>query len=384
MAERIGIVAVAQTKFEKKKGHQRFQEMLWEVVKNVREQTGLSYGKGQIDNAVTCSDDIFDCRTISDAPMGDLVGAHYGPEEKNAQDGLQGVFYAAAQVASGHSEITIVAGHCKESQAASRNMITHCAFDPIFSRQVGLDYLNAAALQARVYIDRCKVKPEQLAAAVVRDRRNGALNPKAQLRQAVTVNQVLNSRMVCDPLRELEIYPQSDGAVALILATETRAKKLCKNPVWILGAGNCYDAHYLGDRDLAQSKSLELAAKRAYKMAKIKNPAKELDLLELCAGYSYEELLFLEGLGIVGPGKAGAFISSGATDLGAEIPVNASGGKLCGNPLMLGGMARAAECVLQLRGEAGEHQVQGAKKALAQGTTGPAGQHHCVMIFSNQ
>jgi acetyl-CoA C-acetyltransferase len=384
MAERIGIVAVAQTRFEKKKSNQRFQEMLWEVVKDVREQTGLSFGKGQIDNAVTCSNDFFDCRTISDAPMGDLVGAHYGPEEKNDQDGLQGVFYAAAQVASGHSEITIVAGHCKESQVASRNMVTHCAFDPIFSRQVGLDYINAAALQARVYIDRYKVKPEQLAAAVVRDRRNGALNPKAQLRQAVTINQVLNSKMVCDPLRELEIYPQSDGAVALILAGETRAKKLCKNPVWILGAGNCYDAYYLGDRNLAESKSLELAAKRAYKMAKLKNPAKELDLLELCAGFSYEELLFLEGLGIAAPGKAGAFISSGATDLGGELPVNASGGKLCGNPLMLGGMARAAECVLQLRGEAGEHQVQGAKKALAQGTTGPAGQHHCVMIFSNQ
>jgi len=383
MAERVGIVAVAQTKFEKKKGDQRFQEMIWEVVKEVREQTGLSFGPGQIDNAVTCSDDFFDCRTISDAPMGDLLGAHYGSEEKAAQDGLQAVFYAAAAVASGHSEITIVAGHCKESQS-DRNMITHCAFDPIFSRQVGLDYLNAAALQARAYYEKYKVNPEHVAAAVVRDRKNGKYNPYARLQRPVSIPEVLESNMVCDPLRELEIYPQTDGAVAFIVATASRAKKLCKNPVWIAGAGNCYDSYYLGDRELAQSAALKLAAKRACKMAGISNLKKQIDLFELSAGYSYEELLFLEGLGICPPGKAGKYIASGKTELGGETPVNASGGRLCGNPLMLSGMARAAECVLQLRGRAGERQIPGAKKALAHGTTGPAGQHHCVMVFSNK
>jgi acetyl-CoA C-acetyltransferase len=315
--------------------------------------------------------------------MGDLVGAHYGPEEKAASDGLQGIFYGAAQVASGHSDITIVAGHCKESQS-NRNMVTHCAFDPIFSRQVGMDFLNAAALQARVYYNRYKVKPEEVAAAVVRDRKNGKKNPYAQLQRPVSIHEVLESNMVCDPLREIEIYPQTDGAVALIIAAESKAKKLCKHPIWILGAGNCYDAHYLGDRDLAQSASLKLAAKRAYKMAGISDPKKQLDLLEISAGYSYEELLFLEGLGIAKPGKAGKLIASGATEIDGEIPVNPSGGRLCGNPLMLSGMARAAECALQIWGKAGERQVDGAKKALAHGTTGPAGQHHCVMIFSNK
>jgi acetyl-CoA C-acetyltransferase len=383
MAERVGIVAVAQTKFEPRKWKERFQELVWEVVKDVREQTGLGHGPGQIDNAVTCSDDFFDCRTISDAPIGDLVGAHYGPEEKAASDGLQAVFYAAACVASGHSEITLVAGHCKESQS-DRNLITHCAFDPIFSRQVGLDYLNAAALQARMYCECFGVKPEATARAVVRDRKHAMLNPKAQIQKEVTIEEVLNSPLVCDPLREMDIYPRSDGAVALIVAKESRAKKLCKQPIWILGAGNCYDAHYLGDRKLWQSASLKFAAKRAYVMAGIKNAKKELDLLELSAGYSYEELLFLEALGICNPGKAGDYIMSGATDLGGELPVNTSGGKLCGNPLIISGLARAAECVIQLRGEAGKRQVAGAKVALAHGATGPAGQHHSVMILSNK
>ena len=94
--------------------------------------------------------------------------------------------------------------------------------------------------------------------------------------------------------------------------------------------------------------------------------------------------MFLEGLGIVKPGKAGKYIMSGATDLGGELPVNTSGGKLCGNPLIISGLARVAECVLQLRGEAGERQVDKAKTALAHGAAGPASQYHCVMILSNK
>ena len=126
---RAAIVAMAQTRFEPKKGSERVQEMVWEVVKEVRDKTGLGIRSkpGDIDTAVTCSDDFFDARTISDACIGDLVGGHFGTEEKVAMDGLNAVFYAAACVLSGHSEATLVAGHCKESQGDSRNLIGYCA-----------------------------------------------------------------------------------------------------------------------------------------------------------------------------------------------------------------------------------------------------------------
>jgi len=385
MSDRVAIVAMAQTKFERKKSGQRFQEMVWEVVQQVREQTGLDFHKpGHIDNAVTCSDDFFDARTISDAPMGDLVGAHLGPEEKVSQDALQAVFYGMVGILSGHYDVTLVVAHGKESQVKSRNLITHAAFDPLFSRGVGLDYLSAAALQARAYLTKFGIRPEETAAAVVRDRRHAALNPKAQEQELVTVKEVLNSRPVCDPLRKLDIYPVSDGAVAMILAREDRAKELTDQPVWILGAGNCYDSYFLGDRNLADSHALRLAAARAYGMAGIKNPKKELDLAELSAHYSYQELLWLECLGLAENGHAGKWIAEGGTELHGEFPVNTSGGALAGNPLLVSGMARAAECFLQLRGEAEERQVKGVKRALAHGTTGPAGQHHGVMIFSNE
>jgi acetyl-CoA C-acetyltransferase len=382
MERRAAIVAMAQTRFEAKKADQRVQEMLWEVVKDVRGQTGLGIKPGEIDNAVTCSDDFFDARTISDAAIGDLVGAHLGSEEKVSQDGLQALFYAAACVLSGHSQITLVAAHCKESQSPSRNQITNAAFDPIFQRGVGLDYLNAAALQARAYLARAGASELQCAAAVVRDRAHGAKNPKARNQRPIAIADVMNSHYVCDPLKDLDIYPMTDGAIAMIVTTEERARELTKHPVFIAGAGNCYNAFYLGDRDLATDDALRFAAGRAYRMAGISDPRRELDLVEIAAQYSYQELLWLECLGLAPEGQAGEFIMSGKTNAGAELPVNLSGGMLCGNPLMLGGLARAAECYLQLRGEAGGRQKKGAKRALAQGATGPAAQHQTVMIFS--
>lgn len=385
MKQRVAIVAMAQTRFEPKKGGERVQEMVWEVVQEVREAVGLGFGKpGHIDNTVTCSDDYYDARTISDAPLGDVTGAHFSGEEKVDQDGLQGLLYAAACVLSGHSQITLLAGHCKESQAASRNMITHAACDPIFQRGVGLDYLNAAGLQARAYLAKSGATERQCAAAVARDRFHASKNLKAQCRLPVTVDQVMASRYVCDPLKELDIYPVSDGAIAMIVTTEERARELTDQPVFIQGIGNCYNAFNLGDRDLADDAALKNAAKKAFTAAGIANPKKELGLIELAAQYSYQELLWLECLGLCKSGEAGAWIESGATTLGGELPVNTSGGMLAGNPIMLGGLARAAECFLQLRGQAGERQVKGVKRALAQGSTGPASQHHSVMVLSGE
>ena len=167
----------------------------------------------------------------------------------------------------------------------------------------------------------------------------------------------------------------------MILVSEKKAKKLSKKPVWILGASNCYEAHYLGDRDLAECEALTKAAKKAYKMAGIKKPWKEIDVAEISEEYSYQELLWMEGLLFCERGEAGKLIDSGKTKLRGKLPVNPSGGMLSGNPNAVSGMVRVAEAVLQLRGKAGDRQVDGAKVALAHGVTGICGQHQAVMIL---
>jgi len=174
----------------------------------------------------------------------------------------------------------------------------------------------------------------------------------------------------------------SDGACALILAREEKAKRLTSKPIWITGIGQCYDTHNLGDRDLAKPRALELAAKMAYRMAGIDSPERDLDLIELSEYYSYQELLWMGGLGICSYEETGRMLEKGTTEISGKLPVNPSGGVLSGRPKLVAGMAGVIEAALQLRGEAGERQVEDATIALAHGSGGPCGQQHCIIILN--
>ncbi len=378
MGNRVGICAVAQTTYERNKWRERFQGMALTILESLLEQTGLEFGDSGINTAISVSDDIFDARTISDNGMTDVLGAHFRCEEKVAQDGIQAIYYGLATILSGHTDVVLVLGHCKESQPASRNMVTHMAFDPFFGRPVGLDYCGAAGLQAQAYAMRSGVTDEQLADVVVRAREDAKKNPFITETPEVTRNEVVASPMLADPIRELHAYPVSDGAVGMILASEERAKTLTKKPVWIAGVGNCMDSFFLGDRDLASNFALKRAAERAYKRAGITDPGKAFEVVELSDQYAYQRPMWLEGLGIADENKGAEWLASHG-DNGCRV--NPSGGMLAGNPMMIGGLVRAAESALQLRGDAGDRQVKDAKTALAHGVMGPAGQFHSVAIL---
>lgn len=379
MAKKVGICAVAQTPYERDKRHQRFQGMALDVLESLLEQTGLDFSEdGGINTSISVSDDVFDARTISDNAMTDVLGAHYRCEEKVAQDGAQAVYYGLATILSGHTDLVLIIGHCKESQAKSRNMVTHMAFDPFYTRPVGLDFLSAAALQAQSYMAKSFITERQLAKVVVRAREFAKKNPFTHGIETLAEDEVLNSAMLADPIRELHAYPVSDGAVGMILASEERTKKITDTPVWITGVGNCFDGFFLGDRDLAGNFALKKAAERAYRRAGIEDPKSAFDVIEISDQYAYQQPMWLEGLGLCDEGKGGRFIDDGGPD---KFHINHSGGMLAGNPIMIGGLVRAAEAALQLMGKAGDRQVNDAKRALAHGVMGPAGQFHSVAIL---
>ncbi len=379
MSKRVAICAFAQIKNEPDIWYQRFQGMLMDCFEPIMEQTGVTFDmENGIRNIVTCSDDVFDARTISDNGVTDVVGAHFRGEEKMAQDAINGIGYAMSCILSGHDDIILYMGHCKESQTESRQMNTNLAFDPFYTRPLGLDFQNANAFQAREYMEKSGITDEHLAEIVVRSRKKAAKNPFARKNEALTKNDVLNSSMLADPIRELHQYPITDWAFGMLLCCEERAKEFCKNPVWLTGFGSNMDGYYLGERDLTSNFALKRAAERAYKMSGTKNPVKDLDIVELNDCVAYQQPLWAEGIGLVDEGKGGKWIEEGGPD---KMNVNLSGGMLNGNPQMLGGAARIAEAYLQLKGEAGDRQVKGAKKALAHGTTGPSGQHHGVVIL---
>ncbi len=379
MKQRVAVCAVAQIKNEPDIWYQRFQGMVLDCFESIVSQTGVTFDmeKG-IRSVITCSDDVFDARTISDNAITDVVGAHFRGEEKSAQDGANALGYAMASILSGHDDLVLVMGHCKESQTESRRMSTNLAFDPFYGRPLGLDYLSAAALQARAYMKKTGLTDDHLARVVARSREKAAQNPYARENEAVTEDAVRQSPLICDPIRRLHQYPVTDWAAGMLLCSEDRAHEFTDKPVWLSGFGNCMDSYFLGDRDLSASTALQKAAKRAYGMAGIDDPTTAFDIIEVNDAYAYQLPMWAENAGIVPAGGARQWIDSGGMDSGR---VNPSGGMLNGNPLMLGGLARSLEVVLQLRGEAGKRQVDGAAKGLAHGNTGPAGQHHAVLVF---
>lgn len=378
--DRVAIVGVAQTKFEAQKTDQNYAEMVYEVVEALYNQLGISHK--DVDNIVTASSDFWDGRTISSMAVQDAVGAWLKSETKVSSDGALAVLYGMMRILSGSFGTTLVVAHCKSSEGQP-NLLGNAVFDPIYQRQLGMDLVTAAALQACAYMDRYKLTEDDLAAVVAKNLGNARHNPYAHRALDLTAAQARQAPLVADPLREYDIAPNSDGACAMLLVREDLVAKFTDKPVWLKGVGHCQDHYYLGDRDLTTSEALQRAAHKAYQMAGITNPAQELDLIELYDAFSYQELLWSENLGLAEAGQGAALLHSGATKLGGRLPINPSGGVLGAQAMFVAGLVRVAEAALQLRGEAGAHQVEGAKTALAHGTVGACGQTHCVWILAN-
>lgn len=376
--DRAAIIGLGMTTIEANKVKDTFADMAWEAVNKALSDAGMTID--DIDNVVTTSNDFWDGRTISCMAVGDASGAKHKNVSCCEGDGTFGAFYGLTRILSGSYGTTLVTAHSKGSESIS-SLITNASFDPIYDRGLGMDMVSASAMQARAYMNRTKTTSEQMALVSVKNHGNAIRNPNAQLPMKITVDDVLKSEMIADPLHKLDCSPVSDACCAIIIANEDRAEKYAKKPVWIKGVSFCSDSFFLGDRDLSQVPSLKAAAKKAYDMAGIKSPGKEINLAEVYDAFSYQELMWLEALGLAKDGKAGQDLEDGKYDLGGSLPVNASGGLLSGHPVIAAGLIRIAEVVKQIRGDAGKYQVDGVKLALAQGLNGLCGQSHCVWVL---
>ncbi len=374
--DNAAIIGVGMTTIEAKKVHYNYADLVYEAVNKALDDAGMSID--DIDNVVTTSNDFWDGRTISCMAVGDASGA----SDKNVScvegDGTFGAFYGMSRILSQSYGTTLITAHSKGSESIS-SLITNATFDPIYERSLGMDMITGSAMQAGAYMHRTGTTPEQLARVSVKNHGNAMKNPLSQHPMELTVDDVLNSEMIADPLHKYDCSPVSDGSCAIIIANEERATKYKKEPVWIKGAAMCSDAYYLGDRDLSRVPSLTEAAKKAFAMANM-TPG-DIDLMEIYDAFTYQELLWLEAMGVSEDGKAGKDLEAGRFDIGGEIPVNASGGLLSGHPVIAAGLIRLGETVKQLRGEAGEYQIEGVQRGLAQGTNGRCGQSHCVWIL---
>ena len=219
------------------------------------------------------------------------------------------------------------------------------------------------APHVRSYIRRSGAPTHVGAIVAAKDRTNALKNPYAHLREEKTVEQVLASQMLWDPIRYDETCPSSDGACALVIVDEDTARS-SSNPAWIHGTVMRAEATTAAERDQVDPQASRDAAAALWKQAGITSPIDEIDAAEIYVPFSWFEPMWLESLGFAEEYAGWRLTESGSTAMDGRLPVNCSGGVMSSNPIGASGMLRFGEAALQVRGAAGEHQVDGARRAL--------------------
>jgi acetyl-CoA C-acetyltransferase len=248
----------------------------------------------------------------------------------------------------------------------------------------GIGAGGAFAPWIRAYIEKTGA-PEYIGWQVaVKDRLNALKNPYAHLHLPdITIDTVKESAMLWDPLRFLESCPSSDGACAVVLTDEANGRRAAKPAAWVAATAVRSELGVFPGRDPVRPRAGVECAHDVYRQAGISVPLQEIDVAELYVPFSWYEPMWLEGHDIAGPGEGWKMVESGDTELTGSFPVNPSGGVLSSNPIGASGMLRFAEAALQVRGLAGEHQVDGARTALAQAYGGGA-QYFAMGVLRSQ
>lgn len=350
-------------------------------------------------SVVSYFSDHFTRQLMAGIMVQDYLGLSPKPSRRIESGGATGgmcIQSAWEAVASGRMDVCVAVGFETMSHVNTwkGNEFIALASDTNFDYPVGGFYTGYYAMMVKRHMHEFGTTVEQMAAVSVKNHGNALHNPYAQFPAELTIQDVLNSEMIADPLKRLDICVMSDGAAAVILASEEMAMKLTDRPVRITGVGTGTDAMRMADRphrdvillpheNPSDYKGLKypgvhsfragrMAAKEAYKMAGITNPLEELDFVELHDAYTSSEIQTYEDLGLCKYGEGGKFVESGAANLNGKVPVNPSGGLLaCGHPVGATGLMQGVFALWQLQGTIGEHfggddtlQIKNAQRGL--------------------
>ncbi|MDA0525557.1 thiolase domain-containing protein [Methanococcoides alaskense] len=279
---------------------------------------------------------------------------------------------AVMAVASGHEDLVMAAGVEKmtDVSATAASAALAAAADREWEGIMGATFPGLYAMIAKMHMHQYGTTSEQLAAVAVKNHQNGSMNPIAQYKSRITIDNVLNSIMVADPLHIFDCSPITDGASALVLAPADIAHEYTDTPIYVKATAQASDTIALHDRrDITTLDASVMAGKRAYEMAKM-TPA-DIDLVEVHDCFTIAEICAIEDLGFVKKGLGGKMTEDGETAIGGKIPVNTSGGlKACGHPVGATGIKQLVEVTQQLRGDSGPRQVDGAEVGMTHNVGG--------------
>ena len=369
MSQRVAIVGVGFTAFRPLSPEASFRELIFEAAVKAYSDAGIE--PAQVDTFVSVSEDYLEGTAIADEYVPDQLGAVLKPVHTITADGITALGSVFLQLQTGEFDIAVVEGRSKASNILYPAHVEAMALDPVNVRPLDLHPRFVAGLEMRAFLENSGNTEEQTAAVVVKNRENAQLNPMAAYGVSMSVEDIMTSKVVADPLREEQSARTADGSIVMVLATEEAAAKMHGSPVYIKGIGWGQETPNLEEREWGRVGYAEDAARRAYKMAGIVDPSREIQIAEVDDTFAYKELQHLEALGLAPAGRSGEMLLEGVFNCGGNLPVNVSGGNLgCGYTHDLSGLRSVLELVLQLRGRAGQRQLESVSVGLAQSWRG--------------
>ncbi|MBV8347000.1 MAG: thiolase domain-containing protein [Mycolicibacterium sp.] len=361
------VLGTGQTKYVAKRHDVSMLGLVREAIDKALADSGSTFD--DIDAVVVGkAPDFFEGVMMPELFMADAIGATGKPlirvHTAGSVGGSTGVV-AASLVQSGKYRRVLAMAWEKQSES---NAMWALSIPIPFTKPIGAGAGGYFAPHVRAYIRRAEAPTHIGAMVAVKDRLNGAKNPLAHVQQPdLTLEKVLSSQMLWDPIRFDETCPSSDGACAVVIGDEDTADKRAAEgqPVaWIHATALRTEPLAFSGRDQVNPRAGRDAAATLWKAAGINNPIDEIDAAEIYVPFSWFEPMWLENLGFAPEGKGWKLTEAGETAIGGRLPVNASGGVLSSNPIGASGLIRFAEAAIQVMGKAGAHQVEGARKAL--------------------
>jgi acetyl-CoA C-acetyltransferase len=380
---RVAIVGVGHAGFSPVTAGVSYKELMFEAATRAYYDAGVD-PRTEIGSFVCCSEDLLEGTSIFDEYVPDQLGAMQRPVQTVAGDGLLGLATGVMLVRSGIASVVAVEAHSKVSDVRTLGAIEAFALDPVLNRPLRFPSLTVAGLDMNAFLERTRLSEEHCAMVAAKNRGNALDNPRAAYPAAVAVEDVDDSSPVAWPLRELEVASRADGCVVIVLASEERARDLTEGPVWLLGIGWASGTPTLESRSWGEAESVTRAAELAYRRAEISDPQEEIDLAEVDDTFAYRELQHLEAIGLGNARDLAQLLMDGELEPDGDLPVNVSGGSLGqGNLFEANGLVRVLECVEQLRGEAGERQMDEAYVAVAQSSRAAPSTSAAVAVLAN-
>lgn len=381
MSSPVAVVGIGQSK-QAKRREVTIGALVREAVTEAMADAELDFA--DIDAVVLSkTPDLFDGVMNPELYLAEAMGAVGLPVTRVFTGGSVGghaAIFAAHLVDSGLARRVLVVAYSKESEG---NFTWALSRGLPFSAQLGAGAGAHFAPVIREYIRRSNA-PEHIGWTVaVNHRLNATRNPYAHVqRPNITVEEVRDSQMLWDPIRFLESCPSSDGSCAIVVTDEQHAPHTARPPAWVHGMSWRTETGHFAGRDEVNPQAGRDCAEDAYRQAGMTDPAREIDVAELYIPYSWYEPMWLENLGLVETHSGWRLVDSGRTAFGGDLPVNPSGGVLSGNPTGATGLLRFAEAASQVRGLAGEHQVDGVRRAIGH-AMGGASQFHALWVVGD-